>query len=172
MTLIPVKTKQCSYDFLFKLLYNLDCSMDEALLEGIETLRNILKHNSYAELSDIYKAGKEDYLDDENGGIFSPDELLYLAWAGCEDAIVDINKNLNTLDGDSFIISALSLAHLNQTQGFELLNAICANKAHIIMDEDDIYLSLEEHIHYVQHPKAREIEEKYLKNHSNNMFLE
>jgi len=149
--------------------------MGEELIEGIATLRNILKHNSYAELSDLYKAGKEDYLDNENdegGEVFSPDELLYFAWAGCEDAIVDINKNLTTLDGDTLIISALSLAHLNQPQGFELLNAICTNKGHIIMDEDDIYLSLEEHLHYVQHPKAREIEEKFLKKHSNNIFLE
>ena len=146
--------------------------MGKELLEGIDVLRNILKHNSYTELSDTYKAGKEDSLCNEDGNVFSPDELLYFAWAGCENAIADINKNLNTLDGDTLVISALSLAHLNQPQGFELLNAICANKAHIIMDEDDIYLSLVEHIQYVHHPKAREIEEKYLNNHVNNMFLE
>ncbi|GAA6170698.1 hypothetical protein NBRC116592_03680 [Colwellia sp. KU-HH00111] len=142
------------------------------MLEGIETLPNILKHNSYAELSELYKVGKEGALIDVDGEIFSPDELLYFAWAGCEGALVDIKNNLNSLDGDILIMSAISLAHLHQEKGFELLNAICANKAHIIMDEDDIYLLLEDHLHYVRHPKARDIEEKHLKNHPNNIFLE
>lgn len=178
MTLKPVKTKKCTYEFLFKHFYHLGCSMDEELLEGIETLGNILKHNSYAELSDIYGAGRADGLygndlgEDDKYEVFSPDQLLYFAWAGCEDALVDINKNLNSQDGEILFISAISLAHLNQEKGFTLLNALCANKAHVIMNEDDIFLSLDEHIHYVKNPKAREIAEKYLTNHANNIFLE
>ena len=179
MTLKQVKSKKCSYEFLFKHLYHLDCSMGEELLEGIETLRHILKYNSYAELSALFKVGKADGLygeeessKNEEQTIFSPEKLLYFAWAGCEGALVDINKNLNSQDGEILFITAISLAHLNQEKGFTLLNALCANKAHVIMNEDDIYLLLQDYIHYVQHPKAREIEGKYLTNHPNNLFLQ
>jgi len=161
MALKPVKARKCTYEFLFKHLYHLDCSMDEELLEGIEALRNILKHNSYAELSDIFKVGKADglYGDEEPStseeqGIFTPEELLYFAWAGCEDALVDINRNLSSQDGEILFISSISLVHLHQAEGFDLLEKLCSNTAHVIMNEDDIFLSLDEYIHYVQHPKA------------------
>lgn len=163
MTLTPIKSKKCSYKRLSELLYQLDCSMDDELIAGIDTLRNVLKHNSYAELSSLYQ---------QHSAYFNINELLYFAWAGCEDALLDINQNLNSQDGEILFITAISLAHLNQDEGFTLLNALCANKAHVIMNEDDIYLSLSEHIQFVQYPKAREIEEKYLKHHPNNIFLE
>ncbi|GAA6170718.1 hypothetical protein NBRC116592_03880 [Colwellia sp. KU-HH00111] len=174
MKLTASKKEKCSHEFLVKHFYHLDCSMGNALLEGIETLRKVLKYNSYDELAAIAQVAITDEEDApaETKVPFSPEELLYLAWAGCEEALEDIKKNLTTLDGDTLFITAISLAHLNQDKGFELLTAIACNKAPIILDEDDIYFLFQEYIHYVQHPKAREIEETYLANHPNNLFLQ